>query len=100
MATTNYQLYVDWNNDGDFDPITELVVDWDDADGPFPNYIQIVIPSSVETNSTLGLRLRISLQDNMTPYGVIGSGEVEDYLLGVDCPQVKCLPIQTTIIKR
>lgn len=98
--TAHLEGWIDWNNDGDFDPITELVVDWDDADGPFPNYIQIVIPSSVETNSTLGLRLRISLQDNMTPYGVIGSGEVEDYLLGVDCPQVKCLPIQTTIIKR
>ena len=96
INTTNQTAYlegwIDWNNDGDFDVVTELVVDANDALAPFPNYIQAMIPSTVALDSNLGLRLRISLQDNMTPYGVIESGEVEDYLLPINCKNV-CLPI-------
>ena len=72
--------------------------DRDDSLSPFPNILNITIPADAQQDSLLGLRIRISNQDNMTPYGVQPNGEVEDYLIGIGCPQV-CIPIQATIIR-
>ena len=96
--TAYVEAWIDWNGDGDFDVVNELVADYkDNEDGAFPAYMEIMIPSNALSGNQLGFRIRLSNTDNMTPYGRINSGEVEDYLLGIDCPQVICLPIETEL---
>ena len=56
-----------------------------------------MVPNDAVLGEFLGLRIRISHQDNMTPYGLIPSGEIEDYLIGIACPNQICVPIETTI---
>ncbi|MEM6379127.1 MAG: GEVED domain-containing protein, partial [Bacteroidota bacterium] len=71
----------------------------DDSGGPLPNRMPITIPPNATTGSQLGWRIRISNQDNMTPYGLQPNGEVEDYLIGIDCPQI-CLPVNIRVIPK
>lgn len=87
------EAWLDWNNNGAFDS-GEMIFD---ATNPSATFIQIIVPNDAVTGEYLGLRIRISNQDNMTPYGLISSGEVEDYLIGIDCATQICLPISTTI---
>jgi len=97
--TAYVEAWIDWNGDGDFDLINEVVADLkDNENGVFPTYLTIPIPTSAITGSLVGFRIRLSNTDNMTPYGRIDSGEVEDYLLGIECEQV-CLPIEVIIKK-
>lgn len=96
--TAHLEAWIDWNGDGDFDEANEMVIDWDDGTTSFSNRLEITIPATVLTEEFLGWRIRLSHQNNMTPYGFQSNGEVEDYLIKINCPQV-CLPIQTTVIK-
>ncbi len=99
--TAYIEAWIDWNGDGDFDELNEIVADYkDEEDGVFPAYMDIMVPDDAVTGSLLGFRVRLRNTDNMTPYGRINSGEVEDYLLGIDCPQVICLPIEIEVIKK
>ena len=95
-STAYVEMWIDWNGDGDFDDTNEMVTDIDDASG-FLRYLPVSIPTTVTQNQLLGLRLRLSNTDNMTPYGAVASGEVEDYLLEVSCGVVRCLRIETTV---
>ena len=61
--------------------------------------METTVPNDAKTGSLLGFRLRLSHRDNMTPYGQVDSGEIEDYLLGIDCPQVHCLPVEVGVIR-
>jgi len=90
--TAYVEMWIDWNGDGDFDESDEMVVDIDDNAG-MPNYLSISVPTTIAVEQPLGLRLRLSNTDNMTPYGMINSGEVEDYLIEVSCEQNTCLSI-------
>ena len=58
----------------------------------------IVIPvtSNAVTGTPIGFRARLSHLDNITPNGLINSGEVEDYLLTVACKTDICLPVSVT----
>ena len=99
LNTTNDTAYleawIDWNGDGDFEDDGEMVVDFKDAkDGIFPPYLEIPIPALAITDTSIGFRVRLSNTDNMTPYGKINTGEVEDYLLTITCPSNICLPIK------
>ena len=91
--TAFVEMWVDWNGDGDFLDMNEFVIDIDDGTQAFPSNLEMIVPTNVVTEQPFGLRMRISQTDNMTPYGRISTGEVEDYLLLVnDCRQL-CLPI-------
>ncbi len=99
--TAYIEAWIDWNGDGDFNETNEMVVDYkDNKDGVFPNFMDISVPKNVTIGSLLGFRVRLSNTDNMTPYGRINSGEIEDYLIGIECPQVICLPITSTLIRK
>lgn len=90
--------WIDWDGDGDFDETNEMVINVDDiADGVISTFITITVPDDAITGSLLGFRIRISNTNMMTPYGRVNSGEVEDYLIGVNCPQLICLPIGTEL---
>jgi len=71
-----------------------MVSDIDDTSG-FPNYLPVTIPITAVQGQDIGVRLRLSNTDDMTPYGPIDSGEVEDYLINITCGIDKCLTIQS-----
>jgi len=91
--TAFVKIWIDWNADGDFSEANEEIIDWNDANAPFPNMFSTTIPPNAQTDKNIGVRVRISLRDNMTPYGYIDSGEVEDYLIRLSCPTPVCLPV-------
>ncbi len=97
-SIAHLEAWIDWNGDGAFSMPTEMEVDMDDSRG-FPVYLEFTVPVTAKTGSLLGFRIRLSNTDNMTPYGLVNSGEVEDYLLDIDCPQMICLPIETELKK-
>ena len=97
LDTAYLVAWIDWNGDGDFDEGNEIVANLkDNKDGVFPSFIEVTVPNDAVQGSLLGFRIRLSNDDNMTPYGRAGSGEVEDYLLGISCPQVICLTVEFT----
>ena len=85
-------VWMDWDGDGDFDGIDEKVADLNDSGG-FPSFLLVTVPQNAKKGNLLGVRIRLSNEDNLSPYGPANSGEVEDYLIGIECPQVHCLPI-------
>lgn len=94
--TAYIKAWIDWNADGDFEDMDELVFDANDADSPIPNRMEMTTSANVINDFPLGFRIRISLQDNMTPYGPQPNGEVEDYFIRLNCPKI-CLPITVDI---
>ena len=91
--TAYLEAWIDWNGDGDFDDVNEMIVDIDDSATTFPGYVTVTIPSNVAIDQDLGVRVRLSNEDNMTPYGQVNSGEVEDYLIQTECNTTICLPV-------
>ena len=92
------EAWIDWNGNGEFDA-GEMVADLNSIN-TFPPYLETTVPNDAKTGSLLGFRLRLSHRDNMTPYGQVDSGEIEDYLLGIDCPQVHCLPVEVEVLRQ
>lgn len=95
-SPAHIEAWIDWNNNGEFDT-GEMVLDVTDPSSGMHNRLEVTVPNDAVTGAYLGLRIRISNQDNMTPYGLIDGGEVEDYLIGIDCPTQICVPIDVTI---
>lgn len=87
------EAWIDWNGDGDFDEGNEMVVNVDNIASSVTTFVEINVPDNAQIGNFLGFRTRLSNTDNMTPYGRVHSGEVEDYLLKVACPVLICLPI-------
>ncbi|PQJ61593.1 GEVED domain-containing protein [Photobacterium angustum] len=84
------QLYawMDWNADGVWDPVTELVVNQ-----PTAAQGMLTFPTTIPTTVTLGniyLRVRVCSTDTNcnTPTGAATDGEVEDYRIMISNFQV------------
>ena len=88
------KMWIDWNGDGDFDDPNEMTADLDDSSSAFLNYIPVNIPEHAVQDQKIGVRIRLSNEDDMTPYGIVSSGEVEDYLIQINCSNA-CLNIST-----
>jgi len=96
--TAYLEAWIDWNGDGDFDELNEMVIDLkDNEDGIFPSYTTIDMPTDAIKDTKVGFRIRLSNENNMTPYGRVNSGEIEDYLLIIGCPETICVPIEIQI---
>jgi len=97
-STAHYEIWIDWNGDGDFNDAGEMVADLsDNGAGNFgQTTIPITIPANTDINQQVGVRARLSNTNNMTPNGAVASGEVEDYLIMVNCKDPICLPTQFT----
>ena len=89
--TAYIEAWIDWNGDGDFDDPGEMVANFSDASGSFPTEMIIPIPAGAQQDQDLGFRMRMSNMPNMTPLGPADSGEIEDYLLRISCPDQQCL---------
>ncbi len=98
-STAYLEAWIDWDGDGKFDGPNEIVANVDDGTTSFPSFLSITVPPNAKTGSLLGVRLRLSNTDGLTPYGPANSGEIEDFLIGVGCPQVICLPTTLEINK-
>jgi hypothetical protein len=87
--------WIDWNGDGDFNDPGEEVVNINDGAG-FPPYLTIPIPTTATTGTDFGMIVRLSNTQPTSPEGYLSSGEVESYLIDVNCPAQICLPVQAT----
>ena len=94
--TAYLTAFIDWNNDGDFDDAGELVSQIDDGGGSFPTYLEIPVPANATTGTDLGFIVRVSNTNSSSPGGYLNSGEVESYLIDVNCPSQICLPATST----
>lgn len=92
----HFNAFIDFNNDGSFDPINERVLS-----GPTTLSAPTVSGSvTIPSGSYVGLvRMRIILDEggtsNSLPCGSYGYGETEDYLVNIACGTVA--PIASTI---
>lgn len=93
--TAHIEMWIDWNGDGDFSDSGEWVVDINDGNGanPFPISLGFTIPVDAVQYQSVGVRIRLSNEDDMTPYGFALTGEVEDYLIEIQCGDGPCLNI-------
>ena len=91
--TAFVEMWIDWNGDGDFNDPGEMVANLDDGTNSFPENVSVAIPSDAVYGQSLGIRIRLSNEDDMTPYGPEISGEVEDYIIEIECGDGPCLNI-------
>ena len=98
--TAHLEAWIDWNGDGKFDGPGEMVLNLNDGVESFPGFINLTIPAGATINQSLGFRLRLSLEDDMTPYGTVESGEVEDYLIDLLCADIDCQAVEVIVRKK
>lgn len=92
--------WADWNDDGDFDDMGEnIIASTYSNSGIFTISAPVSIPTSPVLTSEIAMRFRIST-DQPSVIGPCGppscapDGEVEDYLIQLECPPTICLPMQ------
>ncbi len=97
-TVAHFEMWIDWNGDGDFDDAGEMVANLsDDGAGNFgPTTLPVTVPANAVENQQIGVRARLSHTNNMTPYGIVDAGEVEDYLIQISCETPICLPVSFT----
>ncbi|MCB0694420.1 MAG: DUF11 domain-containing protein [Lewinellaceae bacterium] len=89
--TAYLKIWIDWNGDGLFTMDEEEISLNGASGGAFPALVSYTVPANAVQGQPIGVRVRLSLRDGMSPYGPVQEGEVEDYLIRVGCPPV-CLP--------
>ncbi len=79
-ADTVVSAWIDWNGDGDFADAGEQILDnvSQTADGTYT--VDVTVPLNVAR--AVGVRFRIANESIPSPNGLVGSGEVEDYIVG------------------
>jgi hypothetical protein len=104
----NLAVWIDWNIDGDYDDAGEQIISTSydpsnpDYDGSFVERIAVTVPVDAVQNQKTPVRFRLSTDTIMTdsPCGeqvCAADGEIEDYLIQIQCPPRRCLPVQVTI---
>jgi hypothetical protein len=81
------KAWVDFNRDGVFDPVTEMIFSKTTTSNAFVS-ANVIIPATAATGTT---RMRVVLQQttnaaNVNPCGSYNSGETEDYLVMIAPP--------------
>ncbi len=84
-------VWIDWNNDGDFDDDNEQQYLQDNLDPGSPVQVSIVYPSNVTYDSHVRIRLIADIRSNWSAYGDIDSacfspreGQSEDYTIYIE----------------
>ncbi len=78
------KVYIDWNNDGDFDDVHEGVATSGLLTGTASFQIPVTIPSGISGGTAVRMRLvsvETSTAADIKPCGSYGKGETEDYTL-------------------
>ncbi|HEY9116144.1 MAG TPA: GEVED domain-containing protein [Bacteroidales bacterium] len=76
-------IWVDWNQDGDFDDTDETIA----VSGGEIVFTATIIPPTGAMLGSSRMRIRITYTGTLSPCGVVQYGEVEDYTLNVIEPQ-------------
>jgi len=83
VSTDDLGVWIDWNQDGEFDDITEIVV-CEPASFGMGTY-QITVPKdAIGGATTMRVRIKFSGTDCDDPCGSTNFGEVEDYSINVN----------------
>lgn len=73
-------LWIDWNQDGDFDDTNETIAtNWED----FGPYTATITPPETALTGETRMRIRLAWYNTPTPCGTTSYGEVEDYTVNV-----------------
>ncbi len=94
--TETWQVWIDFNQDGDFDDVDELVIGPTPSANPITGFIKI--PGSALPGST---RMRVKMAFGASPFscGSFNYGEVEDYCVNIVSAQEPCdYPDETTLL--
>ncbi|MCB1224233.1 MAG: putative Ig domain-containing protein [Verrucomicrobiales bacterium] len=92
-STARLYGFADWNADGDFADASEAFpVQTVASNGGLASVTLSGTVPATAAIGRIGLRLRLSLQTGLTSIGASTSGEVEDYLVSVDCPVLAISP--------
>ncbi len=78
--STVVSAWIDWNGDGDFNDAGEQVLNNQSVTSDGAYNLTVVVPLAVAPQ--VGVRFRIANENIASPEGALGSGEVEDYLVG------------------
>ena len=99
--TSYLSAWIDWNGDGDFEDAGEQIAnemyDYATYNGTFMVSLPVFVPADVNQTGQIAARFRVST-DGLTVASPCGlsvcapDGEIEDYLIQVECPQEICLP--------
>ena len=84
---SNYKIYIDYNQDGTYDPVTEMAFG-SNVWGQNLSYGSVTIPATA-TPGTTGMRLvfvRTDNANNVNPCGTYSYGETEDYMITLHAP--------------
>lgn len=89
-----FRVWIDYNQDGDFEDAGELVFDAGTASNTAVNG-SITVPSSALVGNT---RMRVSMKYNTAPNpcGNVGDGEVEDYTVAISGTSQARIPTTST----
>ena len=79
-ANTVVSAWIDWNGDGDFADTGEQILNNQSITSDGSYTVNVTAPLSVAAQ--VGVRFRIANETIPGPDGAVGSGEVEDYLVG------------------
>jgi uncharacterized repeat protein (TIGR01451 family) len=77
--------WIDWNQDGKWDPSEQIALN--QALTPGNNTVTVNPPNTVPHGKTYA-RFRFSTQSNLQPTGAAIDGEVEDYAINVAIPEI------------
>ncbi|WP_395742930.1 beta strand repeat-containing protein [Prosthecobacter sp.] len=84
------KAWIDWNNDGNLSADEELGSEISVPNGTSGGSFNFnfTVPSTAVIGANLGLRVRLASQTIPASNGVVGTGEVEDYLITVNVSTV------------
>ncbi len=97
------RMWIDWNADGDFEDAGEQI-----EDNTYPStgaenivFVSVTVPLDAIQTSAVALRARLSTDDtnSATSCGngnCAADGEIEDYLIQINCQAKICPPLQLT----
>lgn len=94
--------WVDWNADNDFDDAGEQVANetyiYATYNGNYQVSLPVNVPNTVSQGNDINFRFRLStdqaaIADPCSEVACAPDGEIEDYLLRIDCNNNICLPI-------
>ncbi|WP_045113256.1 GEVED domain-containing protein [Microscilla marina] len=74
------RVWIDWNQDGDFNDANERVLDVSGTGAPYNTLV--AVPANAKEGGTR-MRVRIAYADHAAPCGADGIGETEDYTVYV-----------------
>ncbi len=102
-------VWIDWNGDGDFNDTDELVTTatYPTATqaGTYSDIIEVIVPVSATQNQPIAMRWRYTTDGSLNGNSPCGTGtcaidgEVEDYIINVQCKSNICLPTIVNVVK-